>query len=163
MLTRAAAELRAVNRGLRTLVEGICPAALTEQGLVAAVEALAERAPLPVAVAVPAQRWPQEAELALYYVVAEGLANIYRHAGASRAEIRITHSRGELILELSDDGRGGADLMAGTGLRGLQDRVGALGGTLLLDSPRDAGPGSPWSCRACDDRRRLRSAASVAR
>ncbi|KAA6212078.1 hypothetical protein CP973_21630 [Streptomyces albofaciens JCM 4342] len=104
-----------------------------------AVEALAERAPLPVAVDVPAQRWPQEAQLALYYVVTEGLANVYRHAGASRAEIRITHFRGKLILELSDDGRGGAGLMARTGLRGLQDRVGALGGTLVLYSPRDAG------------------------
>ncbi len=174
VLTRAAAELRAVNRGLRTLVEGVCPATLTEQGLVAAVEALAERAPLPVAVAVPARRWPQRAELALYYVVTEGLANVYRHAGASRAEIRITPSRGKLILELSNSRTLELSSSRTTAVAvptSWPERVCADSRTGSAHSaapwcwtaPGDAGPGSPWSCRACDDRRRLRSAASVAR
>jgi signal transduction histidine kinase len=138
-LATAATQLREVIGELRALSEGILPPALSEQGLAAAVEMLAERAPLPVLADVPARRWPEHLERAAYFVITETLANVYKHAGASRARVRVGGDARRLVVEVADDGVGGADLTLGTGLRGLHDRVGALNGTLQVESPPGSG------------------------
>jgi len=138
-LATAAAQLREVIAELRALTEGIHPPALTEQGLASAVEVLAERAPLPVLADVAARRWPEHLERVAYFVITEALANAYKHAAASRAEIRVKGDADHLVVEVADDGMGGADLARGTGLRGLHDRVGALNGVLRVESPPRSG------------------------
>jgi signal transduction histidine kinase len=100
-----------------------------------ALSYLAERAPFPVDVTVPQERFPPAVEAAIYFVCSETLANTTKHAKASRVTIRITRTAGRLTVEVSDDGIGGADFSAGSGLRGLGDRVEALGGHLRLESP----------------------------
>jgi signal transduction histidine kinase len=132
-LARASAELR-------ELAHGIHPAVLTERGLAAAVQALAGRATVPVEVLeTPADRLPAPIEAAAYFVVAEALTNVAKYAQASAATVKVTLVRGELVVEVSDDGVGGATPDAGSGLRGLSDRVGALDGTLAVVSPRGEG------------------------
>ena len=138
-LAVAASQLREVLAELRALTEGIHPPALAEQGLAAAMEVLAEGAPLPILVHVPSRRWPEHLERATYFVITEALANVYKHAGASRAEVRVDGDAHRLIVQISDDGIGGADLTRGTGLRGLHDRVAALNGVLRVDSPPRSG------------------------
>jgi signal transduction histidine kinase len=138
-LATAAAQLREAIGELRALAEGILPPALSEQGLAAAVEVLAERAPVPTLADVPTRRWPEQLERAAYFVVAEALANVYKHAGASRARVRVDGDAHRLVVEVADDGVGGVDLTRGTGLRGLHDRVGALSGTLQVDSAPGSG------------------------
>ena len=86
----------------------------------------------------PDRRLPEPVEVAAYYVVAEALANVHKHAGAGHISVRATIDGGALVVEVDDDGAGGADL-EGEGLRGLADRVEALGGTLSVDSPAGAG------------------------
>ena len=108
-------------------------------GIGAAVRTLAERAALPVQVDATDERLPGEVETALYFVVAEALANIAKHAGATSVSIAASNSPTTLRIEVGDDGVGGADAANGTGLRGLQDRIAAIGGTLAIDSPAGQG------------------------
>ncbi|MET9844386.1 sensor histidine kinase [Streptomyces ossamyceticus] len=139
-LAAASAHLTEVLHELRALAEGIHPPALAEQGLAAAVEVLAERAPLPVVPEIPERRLPEHLERTAYFIVTEALSNVYKHAGATEARVRVDDGAGGLlVIEVTDDGTGGADPAEGTGLRGLEDRVGALGGRLRVHSPRGAG------------------------
>jgi len=135
---------------LRDLARGIHPAILTDRGLDAALTALAARAPIPVEVVVDLPERPTPAlEATAYYVAAEGITNVMRHAGASRARVAVTRGNGDLAVEVQDDGRGGAriadpDGLVPTGLRGLADRVAGVDGELVLSSP----PGGPTVLRA---------------
>jgi signal transduction histidine kinase len=145
LLDEALAELRAGLGELRELARGIHPPLLTEQGLGPALEALATRATIPVAVdARVGDRLPAPVEAAAYFVAAEALANVAKYAGASEAMIAARHTDGRLTVEVRDDGVGGADPANGSGLRGLADRVAALDGALAVESP----PGRGTTLRA---------------
>jgi signal transduction histidine kinase len=112
---------------------------LSERGFAAALEALALRAPIPVELtALPDRRLAEPVEAAAYYVVAEALANVQKHAAARHVYIKASTDDATLVLEIADDGTGGAD-DAGDGLRGLADRVEALGGRLAIESPTGGG------------------------
>jgi len=125
---------------LRELAQGLHPMILTRSGLAAAVRAAARRASVRAEVAeVPEERFPPDVEAAAYYVVSEALANAGKHASATRARVSIRRSGGVLRVQVADDGVGGADPAAGSGLTGLADRVAALGGTLRVTSPPGAG------------------------
>jgi signal transduction histidine kinase len=140
MLDAARDELARALEELRELARGIHPAVLTDRGLEAALEALAERAPLPVSLdEMPAERLPAPVEAAAYFVVAEALTNVAKYAGASSAEVRIARDHGYAVVEVRDDGVGGADPAVGTGLRGLADRLAALDGRLEVHSPEGEG------------------------
>jgi PAS domain S-box-containing protein len=140
ILTGAREELALALEELRELARGIHPAVLTERGLAAALEALVARASLPVRIELPDERLPVPIEAALYYVVAESLTNVAKYAGATCAAVRLeVGEAGVAELEVSDDGAGGADPAGGTGLRGLADRVEALDGRLVVDSPAGGG------------------------
>ncbi|HEX2104923.1 MAG TPA: histidine kinase [Solirubrobacteraceae bacterium] len=140
MLDRAIAELGAGLDELRELARGIHPAVLTERGLDAALDALAARAPLPVEVeGTLGGRVAEAAEIAAYYVVSEALANVAKYAGADHATVRVAHRGDRLVVEVADDGVGGARPEAGSGLRGIADRVGALDGRLGVHSPAGEG------------------------
>jgi len=135
MLVDARELLQASLDELRDLAHGLHPAVLASHGLAVALESLVARAPVPVALTVDLEEGAdQAAEIAAYYVVAESLTNIAKYACASRATVTVVSSRGTLFAEIGDDGVGGADLLAGSGLRGLRDRVEALGGRLSLSS-----------------------------
>jgi signal transduction histidine kinase len=139
MLDEASAELARATEELRELARGIHPAVLSDRGLEAAVESLAKRAPLPVEIDASLKgRLPEPVEAAAYFVVSEALTNVVRHSGADRAEVGIRRDNGRLLVEVRDDGSGGAD-PAGSGLRGLADRVAALDGTLRVDDPAAGG------------------------
>jgi signal transduction histidine kinase len=128
-------ELNEATRELRELARGIHPAVLTERGLQAALNGLAERSPVPVElVGTPDARMPSSVESAVYFVVAEALTNVARYAGARVATVTVQRSNGNVDVEVSDDGVGGADPDHGSGLRGLSDRVAALDGRLDLTS-----------------------------
>lgn len=139
MLGTAREELALALADLRDLARGIHPAVLTDRGLAAAVEALAARTPLPVEVDVARERLEPAIEAALYYFVAEALTNVAKYAGATSARVRLAISEGVVIAEVSDDGAGGADPERGSGLRGLADRIEALDGRLIVESPRGVG------------------------
>jgi signal transduction histidine kinase len=125
---------------LRELARGIHPAVLTERGLDPALHGLADRAPVPVTIdGVPAERLPPAIEAALYFVASEALANVAKYAAASAVTIRVAADAGSVGITIADDGVGGADPAAGTGLRGLVDRVEALGGSLEVLSPAGGG------------------------
>ncbi|QLQ36042.1 sensor histidine kinase [Micromonospora robiginosa] len=129
---------------LRGIVQGIRPRQLSELGLAGAVGDLAARSVVPVTVRADLSRpVPELVETTAWYVVSEALGNVARHAGATRAEVRLTHADRRLVVEVEDDGRGGADPAHGTGLTGLADRVAAVDGRLLLASP----PGGPTLVR----------------
>jgi signal transduction histidine kinase len=132
-------ELDQALRELRELARGIHPAVLTDQGLAAAVRTLAQRASVPVTVITVGERAPGYVETAAYSVVSEALANVAKYAHATSATIELARENGDLRVEVADDGVGGAGLEAGSGLTGLADRVGALGGHLSLDSPNGGG------------------------
>jgi signal transduction histidine kinase len=134
LLGFATDELQLAVQGLRELAHGIRPPILTQGGLAAALDALATRAPLPVSVDAMPERLPPEIEATAYFVACEGLANVVKHAGASRATISARHESGKLFIEVVDDGIGGADPSDGSGLRGLADRVEAHGGRLRVES-----------------------------
>jgi PAS domain S-box-containing protein len=139
ILDAAIDELASGLEELRVLASGLHPSVLSERGLVAALEALALRAPVPVELAeVPDRELPGAVEAAAYFVVAEALANVQKHAGASKVVVTATCDESRLLVEIVDDGAGGADL-AGEGLRGLVDRVESLDGTLEVDSPAGHG------------------------
>ena len=133
------AELLGVVREVRDLARGLHPPLLTEAGLAAAVEALAERTPFPVKVDITEQRFPEEVEVAAYFVIAEGLTNVAKYAGASEALVEAKAADGRLVVRVTDNGRGGADPNQGSGLRGLADRVAAIGGQLKVTSQRGRG------------------------
>jgi PAS domain S-box-containing protein len=140
LLEAALGDLDAATRELRELARGIHPAALTEGGLAVALQVLAERASLPVRlIAVPEARLPAPVEATAYFAVAEALTNVARHAGARGAEVEAVLADGRLRVEVRDDGRGGADLDHGSGLRGLADRVAALDGTLDVTGAEGGG------------------------
>ncbi len=135
LLDAASAELSAATEELRELARGIHPPVLTDRGLVAALEALAGRAAVPVSVETDVrERAPEAVEAAAYYVVSEALTNVARHANAQQAVVRVARHDGLLSVEIEDDGDGGAAPSGGSGLRGLADRVGALDGSLEIDS-----------------------------
>jgi signal transduction histidine kinase len=139
MLDDASAELARATEELRELARGIHPAVLSDRGLEAAVESLAKRAPLPVLIdSSLSGRLPEPVEAAAYFVVSESLANVIKHSGADRAEVGIRRETGRLLVEVRDDGAGGAD-PAGSGLRGLADRVAALDGSLRVNGPARGG------------------------
>jgi signal transduction histidine kinase len=139
-LEEAAEEARAALTELRRLARGIHPAVVSEGGLVAALDSLAERSPVPTeVVGVPSQRLPAPVEVTAYYVVAEALANVAKHARATRVRVSVTRYDAGLRVEVTDDGIGGAMRGAGSGLVGLSDRVAALDGRLQLDSPPGQG------------------------
>ena len=130
---------------LRELVAGIYPAVLADRGLDAAISSVASACSVPVSVHVnPGDRLPAAAEVAAYFVVAEAIANVGKHSNASHAEIRIDRPGDLLVVEVEDNGDGGADRANGTGLRGLADRVAALDGRVLVSSPT----GGPTIVRA---------------
>jgi signal transduction histidine kinase len=125
---------------LRELSHGIHPAILTGRGLAAALEDLVLRAAVPVELAVAnTGRLPEQVEAAAYYVVSEALANVAKYAHATSAHVGVQKLKGRLVVEVTDDGIGGADQSRGTGLRGLSDRVEALGGRLSFTSPPGQG------------------------
>jgi len=132
-------ELGTAVSELRELAQGLHPASLTGQGLAAAVRAAAARTPLAVDLELTSQRHGPNIEAAAYYVVSEALANVTKHAEASRAQITIAERDGVLLVEVSDDGRGTADTSLGTGLTGLADRVAALDGTFEVASAPSRG------------------------
>lgn len=135
-LEQAVEELSAGAAELRSLARGLHPALLTERGLVPALEALASRSPVPVTLHCAAiGRLDPAVETAAYFVVSEALANVMKHASASQARVNVRLRNASLVIEVRDDGRGGASIEAGGGLRGLSDRVAALGGRLWLESP----------------------------
>ena len=145
LLDEAIADLAAATAELRELARGIHPAVLTEGGLEPALAGLAGRVPVPVVLAaVPAGRLPAAIEATAYFVVAEALTNVARYAGARRAVVTLALAGGRLAVEVRDDGHGGADARAGSGLRGLADRVAALDGRFTLVSP----PGGGTTLRA---------------
>jgi signal transduction histidine kinase len=136
----AGEELQAALRELRELAQGIHPAVLTQRGLGAALFSLAETATVPVVVeAVPDTAVPVAVATAAFFIVSESLVNVAKHADASRVTVCARVVDGVLRLEVMDDGRGGADVVGGSGLRGLADRVEALGGAFSVDSSADRG------------------------
>ncbi|MDA0166589.1 GAF domain-containing sensor histidine kinase [Solirubrobacter ginsenosidimutans] len=142
LLRGAALELEHALAELRELARGLHPAVLADRGLAPALETLAARSPLPLHVeGVPEVRLAEPLEAAVYFVVAESLTNAVKHAEASQLRVQMKTDAGELRVEIADDGRGGADPSTGngTGLRGLADRVEALGGRLAVESPPGGG------------------------
>jgi len=136
LIAEARGDLSTALEELRELSQGIHPGILTERGLGKAVDELALRMHLPVEVAVRLpERLPTPIETAAYYVISEALTNIAKHAGARRAQIMVGLEDGRAVIAIFDDGRGGADTSQGSGLRGLRDRVEALGGRFVVESP----------------------------
>ena len=145
LLAKAQGQAKQALRDLRELIQGIHPQVLTDRGLPAAVADLADRATVPVTTVfeLPA-RLPRPVESAAYFVVCEALANVAKHSGADRAEIRGWLAENRLVVEVCDNGGGGANASAGTGLAGLADRLSVIDGRLLVSSP----PGGPTVLRA---------------
>jgi signal transduction histidine kinase len=145
LVDRSREELDLALTELRELARGIHPSVLVDAGLRAAIESLADRAPLSVEVReVPCERLPEHIELTAYFVISEALTNIAKYARASRAWVAIEQRDGRLVLEVGDDGVGGADAGRGTGLRGLADRLDAIEGRLYIESE----PGRGTTVRA---------------
>jgi signal transduction histidine kinase len=144
LLEASREELAQALEELRELARGIHPAVLTDRGLEAALEALAARSPLPVEIRGASCELPAQVEAAAYYVVSEALANVTKYAQASAVEVTVERRNGRAVVEVADDGIGGADPLRGSGLRGLADRVASLSGRLEVESP----PGSGTRVRA---------------
>jgi signal transduction histidine kinase len=130
--------LKEILAELRELAHGIYPTVLTQSGLAAALEEVADRLPLPVRLAVPATRVPPPVEAAAYFVACEALANVVKHASASEVTLTVTVGESEVAMEITDNGVGGAG-PRGRGLANIADRVNALDGRLVIDSPPGAG------------------------
>jgi signal transduction histidine kinase len=139
LLESTADELQVAVEELRELAQGIHPGVLVQGGLAAALEALAGRSPVPVTVESTQDRLAPEVEGTAYFVASEALANVVKHSGATKARIRATHANGTLVVEVEDDGVGGAGSRNGSGLRGLADRVEAQGGSLRIESAPGSG------------------------
>src|SRR3954465_13355218 len=143
LATSAGDQLSKSLEELRELARGIHPSVLNH-GLQAALDSLAARSGIPTKVSFEApQRLPEPVELAAYFVACEALANVAKYAHATKAKVRVSRRNGMAVIEIRDDGIGGADETAGTGLQGLADRVAALDGTLRILSPPGAGPVVP--------------------
>jgi signal transduction histidine kinase len=139
LLDEVSAELEQATAELRELARGIHPGLLTDRGLVPALEALAARAPVPVELATDVEKRPAPGvEAAAYFLVSEALANVAKHAEAQRAAVSVSRSNGALVVEVTDDGRGGAD-PRGSGLQGLADRVEALDGEFTVSNRGSGG------------------------
>jgi signal transduction histidine kinase len=140
LIDEAHAESKRAMREIRDLARGIHPAILTDRGLDPAISALAGSSPVPVSVDVQLEgRLPENVESTAYFIVAEALTNVARHSQATAAHVSARRSSNQLLLDITDNGVGGADTASGTGLAGLADRAAALDGTLTVDSP-DGGP-----------------------
>jgi len=144
LLAASREELAQAIDELRELARGIHPAVLTDRGLEAALETLATRAPLPVELDVMEERLPDPVEAAAYFIVSEALTNVAKYARATAAHVAVRLDDGAVVVEVADDGSGGADPAGGTGLRGLADRVATLDGALEVESE----PGSGTVVRA---------------
>jgi signal transduction histidine kinase len=139
-LDQVLVDLRAGLAELRELAHGLHPAVLSDRGLERALSSLADRAPVPVALRTElSERLAMPIEAAAYFVVAEALTNVAKHAHASRAWVHVHEDDGCLRVEIGDNGAGGADLRPGSGLQGLRDRVAAVNGTLIINSQPGAG------------------------
>lgn len=138
LLAEADAEVMDALAELRDLAHGIQPAVLTEEGIGPALAALARRTPVPVQLEVSTGRLPPAVEATAYFVAAESLANIVKHADASWARVSVATGEGRVLVAVDDDGRGGAD-PDGAGLRGLRDRVEAVDGRFRVESPAGGG------------------------
>ena len=141
-------ELGAAQTELRELARGLHPVALSERGLRSAIESLIVGSEPPVTLDVNVERLPDDVELATYFIVSESLMNARRYADCEAVHVRVAPENGALLVEIADDGCGGADPTAGTGLRGLTDRIDALGGRLEVDSPSARGLASARGCRS---------------
>jgi signal transduction histidine kinase len=139
LLEASREELAQALEELRELARGIHPAVLTDRGLEAALETLAVRASLPVQIEGPDGELPPPVAAAAYYVVSEALANVTKYAQASSVRVTVRQANGYAVVEVADDGVGGADPARGSGLSGLADRVASLSGKLAIDSPPGAG------------------------
>jgi signal transduction histidine kinase len=139
LIDESEGELQAAIDELRNLAHGIHPAVLTEHGLQAAVTALARRLAVPVELSGTGSRMPAPAETTAYFLICEALQNTVKHARASRATVAVAREDSLVLVEVTDDGAGGADPAAGSGLRGLADRVEAVGGRLSIESPAGQG------------------------
>jgi len=138
-LLPVAEELQGVVDDLRSLAQGVYPAAL-EGGLGAGLEDLAQRSPVPLVIDVPQQLRCKPVEETVYFLVSETVGNAWKHADAQIITVRVREVGNQVIIEVTDDGRGGAaPSTEGSGLRRWRDRATALGGTFELDSPRDSG------------------------
>lgn len=137
-LTRAAAEARQAIEDLRDLVNGVHPLVLTDRGVAVALEELTSSAPIAVHLDATEERFAPEVEAAAYFTAAEALTNVFKHADAESAEVTVRRDGDTLVIEVADDGRGGADPAGGSGLRGLQDRLAVLHGSLAVVA---SGPG----------------------
>jgi signal transduction histidine kinase len=135
LLDQARDELQLSLSELRELARGIHPAVLTDRGLEPALHALAGRAPVPVELRAEVERLPAPVEAAAYFVVSEALQNVAKYAHATSASVSVRRLRGRVVVDVTDDGVGGADAARGSGLRGLADRVAALDGTVAVESP----------------------------
>jgi signal transduction histidine kinase len=136
----AAQEATATLAELRRLARGIHPSIVTEGGLAAAIESVVERAPLPVELRLgEVEGLPTSVEVTVYYLVAEALTNVAKHADAAAATVTVEREGDRLRVEVGDDGIGGANASAGSGLVGITDRIAALGGVLEIASPAQAG------------------------
>jgi signal transduction histidine kinase len=146
LLVEVSREVQAGLNELRSLARGLEPPLLNEAGLVAAVSALADTAPVVTTVDADSRdrRYARSIETAAYFVVAEALTNAVKHSGAKAVEIRIKETERRLGVEVRDDGAGGADVSRGSGLIGLQDRVAAVGGRMVIESQ----PGEGTTIRA---------------
>jgi signal transduction histidine kinase len=139
-LEQAERDLIAVLEEVREVSRGLHPPQLSRGGLRAALGALARRSPIPVSLDLDvAQRPPAPIETAVYYVVSEALANAVKHSGASELSVAVGHTETGLTASIADDGGGGAVSGGGSGLVGIKDRVEALGGRMILDSPPGQG------------------------
>jgi signal transduction histidine kinase len=139
VLRLAGDELAEAHAELRDLARGLHPVALSERGLRDALESLTVGCKFPVALDIATDEMPDDIRLAAYFIVSESLTNASKYAAATAVRVRVAPVAGVLVIEIVDDGAGGADPAAGTGLRGLADRIDALGGRLEVDSPPGAG------------------------
>jgi signal transduction histidine kinase len=139
LVGQALEDARRAIEELRELAHGLHPAVLTTRGLAAAVEEIADRAPVPVHIDIPDQRYPAVVEVAAYFIAAEALTNVAKYANASAARVTAAASGDALVLTIEDDGAGGAMAKPGSGLSGLLDRVAALDGMLTVESPPGEG------------------------
>ena len=139
-LDQARREIARSLEELRDVARGIHPAVVSGHGLAVALEQLAAQAPVPVRLNVKLEgRFPEQLEVAAFYLVSESLANVGKHANATSATVEVVRTNGQVVVEVVDDGIGGADTELGSGLRGLADRVEALEGRLRIWSPTGGG------------------------
>src|SRR4051812_35826503 len=139
LVATALEELRRAQEELRDLARGLHPVALGERGLESALRALTTSSAFGVELDVSPERLPAQVEVAVYYTVAEALANVTKYAGATRVRVSVRSGGDDVLVEVADDGRGGADPRCGSGLRGLADRVESLGGRLEIESRDGSG------------------------